>query len=610
MNKKYTSFGLAARIWFLTSFIFGTGWMLYTVLWGSMNEIWMGIVAGVVAAIGSIPVLIILYLMLAYYEALSGSVGYKIKKLSITCYCCTIPYAFIGALLKKTYITDVYLLNFLLTFFFYSVLLFACSLIAIAIVYRKLLVFLFYYETPDPSLQQINHYMETTQQPAPVAGETKPDANKILFKGIITGVLILAMLIPTVFVSNLVTEREQRQQEVVKEVSSKWASAQTISAPYLYIPYTTTINKDGKIEVRTKQLFILPDQLEVSGTITPEVRPRSIYKVLLYRSDLQAGGHFIIHLPGDVDPASLQLNDAKICFGISDFKGIEEKVAVGFNNSMYELSPGLPSREIDSNGLSAPVAITLADLDKNLSFSMAIKVKGSEQLHFLPLAGNSRFTLQSNWSAPSFDGNTLPTERKINDSGFAATWSFNKANLPFPTAFGEFSINKAAYDFGVTMVQPADQYAKTSRSVKYAVLFIGLTFSLFFIVELMQKKPVHPVQYVLVGIALVIFYTLLLSISEFVLFDQAYLISAAATVLLIALYAQGHFKSWATAALFAAVLSGLYGFIFILIRLEDTALLVGSIGLFFVLALIMYASRKINWYGHANTIKETNTGVA
>lgn len=151
--------------------------------------------------------------------------------------------------------------------------------------------------------------------------------------------------------------------------------------------------------------------------------------------------------------------------------------------------------------------------------------------------------------------------------------------------------------FGVSLVQPADQYNKTMRSAKYAILIIGLSFALFFIIEIMQKKPFHPVQYVLVGLALVIFYTLLLSISEFILFDKAYLIAASATVLLIALYAKSHFKSWRPTAVLATALSALYGFVFILIRLEDTALLVGSIGLFVILALVMYASRKVNWYG-------------
>jgi inner membrane protein len=233
---------------------------------------------------------------------------------------------------------------------------------------------------------------------------------------------------------------------------------------------------------------------------------------------------------------------------------------------------------------------------------MDVKIKGSEQLHFQPYAGNSRFTLKSDWKNPSFDGSDLPSQRAINDSGFVATWNFNKANLSFGTVLKDFKLDPGSLSFGVTLVQPADGYAKTDRSIKYAILFIGLTFSLFFIIELLQKKPIHPVQYVLIGLALIIFYTLLLSMSEFIAFDLAYFIAALATILLISFYAYGHFKSFKTASVFGGVLVLLYGFTFVLIRLEDTALLLGSVGLFIILAIAMYASRKVNWYGQRNGI--------
>ena len=421
--------------------------------------------------------------------------------------------------------------------------------------------------------------------------------NKILIKAIITGVLILVMLIPTLFVTNLITEREERQKEVVKEVSSKWAEPQTITGPVLYIPYNENVTgNDGKVEKLSKQLFFLPEDLFVNATMLPEERPRSIYKVLLYKSITSSKGDFILKLPGGIDTASLQLSEAKIFMGISDFKGIEEKISINFNGNILDLLPGLPTIEFDSFGLSAPINLSGTDFDKKIVFDMLLKIKGSGQLHYLPLAGNSNFSIQSSWSDPSFDGNILPGERQVTDKGFIAKWTFNKANLPFGTTLNEFKFNKNNFAFGVTMVQPADQYAKTMRSIKYAILFIGLTFCLFFIVELMQKKPFHPVQYILVGLALIIFFTLLLSISEFLLFNTAYLIASAATVLLISFYAKGHFKSWKTAGIFAGVLGSLYGFIFILISLEDTALLVGSIGLFAVLVLVMYVSRKINWY--------------
>jgi inner membrane protein len=171
-------------------------------------------------------------------------------------------------------------------------------------------------------------------------------------------------------------------------------------------------------------------------------------------------------------------------------------MVVRFNGTDIELSPGLPGNEINEKGLSAPLSLSTADMGVPLSYSMNIKIKGSEMLHFVPLGGNSEFDLQSTWPNPSFDGNNLPSERKVSDSGFTARWIFNKANLPFGTVLDHIKFEEAALAFGVTMIQPADQYAKTNRSVKYAILVIGLTFSLFFIIELMQQKPIHPVQYV------------------------------------------------------------------------------------------------------------------
>jgi len=435
------------------------------------------------------------------------------------------------------------------------------------------------------------------EQPFNYRSAINGNGNKALIKGFITGFLILLMMIPTLFISNLVNERKLRQEEVVKDVSSKWASAQTVSGPYLFIPYwRNDKDSNGKGKPVKEDLIFLPDSLDISANILPEQRLRSIYKVLLYKSRITGRGNFVCTLPKDVDPSSLIFSEAKICLGITDFKGIENKIDIQFNGTSYTFTPGLPSGLIDSSGLSAPVNLTTEDLGKPLSFYMPMQLKGSGQLHFLPLAGNSLFAVQSSWPNPSFDGNTLPSEREVSDKGFSAKWVFNKANLLYTTTIRNEKINKYAYNFGISMLQPTDQYAKTTRSVKYAILVIGLSFALFFIIELMQKKLMHPVQYVLVGLALVIFYSLLLSISEFLLFDLAYLVASAATVSLISLYAKAHFKSWKTAGIFAALIGTLYGFIFILIGLEDTALLVGSIGLFIILALVMYASRKINWY--------------
>lgn len=437
--------------------------------------------------------------------------------------------------------------------------------------------------------------METTQQST---NTLSGNSRKIMIKGIITGALILLMMIPTLFIANLVSEREARQKEVAKEVSDKWAAAQTLTGPFLYIPYKKyVVAKDGTTEEIRSYFWVLPDKLQVDGKISHEIRQRSIYKVLLYRASLQNSGNFIIQSPKEIDRNAVLWNDARICYSLSDFKGIEERLTIQLNGKEYELSPGLPNEDICKTGLSAPITLRPEDSAGVMSFAMDVKLKGSEQLHFIPLGGNSNFRLQSGWGSPSFDGNNLPAERAVSPSGFTASWAFNKANLPFGTVLENLGADLKPLAFGVTMLQPADQYAKTDRSVKYAILFIGLTFASFFIVELLLNKPVHPVQYALIGLALVIFYSLLLSISEFILFDLAYLIASLATIILITLYARSHFRSWKPAGIFCGILTALYGFIFVLIRLEDTALLVGSIGLFLVLALAMYASRKIDWYG-------------
>jgi inner membrane protein len=591
--------GKAIRLWIINSLVFGLGWLLVSLFIENGIYFWTFLIATPGAAIGSLPVLLVLLIAIPRIEKLRINRQNKMTRLLVLCFFCTVPYGIIGSLMFNYLSGDTdWLQRFILYALGIIAALSTCAVIALLVSSKKWWL-LPSSETQNHSINQ--HTMEKTPHPGTTEEQNNsaPHVNRTL-KGAITGALILLMMIPTVFINNLVREREQRQEEIVKEVSSKWASAQTLTGPYLFIPYKTySKDKDGKLIETSKHLWLLPDNLHVSGSISHEVRLRSIYKVLLYRAGLQNKGNFVLQLPADIDSNAVQWTETRICFGLSDFKGIEERLTTDLNGTEYELSPGLPENDINDKGLSAPVHLTAANLGKNVSFSMNLKLKGSEQLHFVPLSGNSDFTLSSVWSSPSFDGNNLPTERQVSDSGFSAKWTFNKANLPFGTVLRDFKFDQNSMAFGVTMLQPADQYAKTSRCIKYAILFIGLTFSLFFIVELMQKKPVHPVQYVLIGLALVIFYTLLLSISEFILFDPAYLIAASATILLITLYARGHFRNWKPAGLFAAVLSALYGFIFVLIRLEDTALLVGSIGLFMVLALVMYASRNIDWYGTA-----------
>jgi inner membrane protein len=554
----------------------------------------------VAAALGSLPISGVLFFLLPVINRQARPVDWKMRRLYAMVAVMIGGYIFVPVLFFARYISSGFLDQQFYLVFLVAILVPGLAAILALRAVRK---GLFKYFNPH---QQVIFYHQSNPVMEPFVANQEQEApvksgQSITYKGITTGILILVMLIPSIFLANLVAERKQRQQEVVNEISSKWAGVQTIAGIHLSIPYVvTTKDAKGNIELIEKQLICLPEKLTLTSQLIPEIRPRSIYKVLLYRSVNQFKGNFQIRLPKDIDPLTIQWKAANICMGLTEIKGIEERVTVLVGGQEMELSPGLPVNDrLAENGLSAPIDLSAYTVGQPISFNSTLKLKGSEQLHFLPLAGNSQFFIRSAWKSPSFDGSYLPGSRIVNDSGFNASWAFNKANLPFGTTLNDPAFKSEKFAFGITMVQPSDQYAKTDRSVKYAILFIGLTFSLFFIVELMQKNPVHPVQYVLIGIALSIFYTLLLSLSEFIQFDLAYAIAAVATILLITLYAKGHFRSWKTAAIFSGVLSSLYLFTFVLVRLEDTALLIGSIGLFAILSLVMYASRRINWYGVA-----------
>ncbi len=604
MNKQFTSTGISIRLWLFTSLFMAGGVAIGTLFGGSgLFALPVFIVGSIIALIVSLPALAILCLLIPAIKNAVTDVHSKCLRLIILLAIISIGYAVIPAAVSVFRGFDFYDPGFFPAWLICAVLIFCCCFLAF-LIYVQEIKTLFFKEPAHSTIQEtilfqqqkntIKMEYSTSQAPAPA------HSNRILIKGLITGGLILLMLVPTLFILSLITEREARQKEIVKEVSSKWASAQTLSGPYISVPLKEiTTGSDGKQFTSTTQLILPADKLVTGGKVFPEERPRSIYKVLLYRAAIDFSGSFKTTWPADIDPANIDFPNAKLCFNLTDFKGIEEEVTVNFNNQNLLFNPGVPTSNLGDIGLSVPVFITATSMTAGIPFNMHLKIKGSEQLHFIPMSINSKYTLSSAWPSPSFDGNTLPSQREVTDSGFNSQWSFNRANLSFGSVVRQADLKVNNMAFGVSMVQPADQYNKTMRSVKYAILLIGLTFALFFIIELMQKKPFHPVQYALVGMALVIFYSLLLSISEYILFDIAYLIAAAATVLLITLYAQSHFKNWKTASVFGVSLTALYGFIFILIRLEDTALLVGSIGLFIVLAIVMYVSRKISWYGNA-----------
>ncbi len=424
--------------------------------------------------------------------------------------------------------------------------------------------------------------------------------NKLIIKAVFIGFLTLALLIPTFFIMFLINDRETRRNEVVHEVSSKWAGAQTITGPFLAVPYYVEVkDASNQLSMQKRNLYLLPDELMIEGKILPKIKYRSIFQVPVYNSNLKITGKYfplkIDKLP--VAFQNLHFDEAMVCMGISDFKGIGENLHLKWNDSTTAFETGLPEISWLRTGISCPIKLSAASFTAgSTDFNISLSLKGSEQLYVTPFGNTSKVHFESDWQNPAFDGKYLPDTSIVSSKGFTADWKVFHFNRTYPQQFTSVSENLVTESaFGLNLLQPVDAYGQTQRSIKYAVLIIALTFFLYFFLEIFYRRSVHVLQYILIGFALVIFYTLLLSISEYVAFAQAYLIASAATVLLIGWYSKSIFKKWGIVLLFTFILSLLYLFIFVLIQLKDNSLLFGSIGLFILLAIIMYFSRKINW---------------
>jgi len=421
--------------------------------------------------------------------------------------------------------------------------------------------------------------------------------NSITLKLLVIGILVLVMLIPTEMIKSLINERSQNCQQVMEEVTNKWGSRQTITGPILTIPYKTVKVEDGKEVEYLSYAHFLPEKLNVTGHINPEIRNRSIYKVILYNTKLAVSGGFVKpdFMSLNIDPKCALWDEAFITIGIPDMRGIKKDIEFDWNNQKYQCKPGVLNKQIIQSGINTKVAVNPDSSVHNFNFS--VNLNGSEYLGFIPIGKETHAKLESTWASPGFSGAFLPEPRTIKSSGFTADWNILYLNRNYPqqwTSTDSHEIQSSA--FGVELVYPVDHYQKSTRAAKYAVMFLFLTFLVFFITEIIKKSRIHPVQYLLVGIALIIFYTLLISLSEYLGFNIAYLIASMATISLITGYAMSVVKNQKACLSIGAFLLALYGFLFVLLQLEDLSLLIGSIGLFIILAIVMRVSRKIDWY--------------
>jgi len=450
----------------------------------------------------------------------------------------------------------------------------------------------------------------------------------VLFKLGLIGFLTLILLIPSFLVQDLIAERQNRQQEVIREISDKWSGSQLVQGPVLVLPYKTTVlakdsdtQKSSSREVITN-IYILPENLNISSKANPEVLHRGIFDAVVYNSSIKVSGKFspLELKKSGIKPAMIQWEQAKVDIGLSDLKGLKNNPVIRLGNQNYEVEPDFTSLKLFSNNL-----VILPDLSMEkstaLNFSFDLDLRGSEKLSFLHLGKNTTVQIEGEWNNPSFTGRYLPDERSVSGTGFSATWKMPYYNRPYPQQWIEEntvlnttdSIVKGTNNsdsravFGVDFLLPVDQYQKTTRTAKYSILVILLSFLSLFFTELLNKKSVHFLQYVLIGAAMTIYYTLLLSFSEQVGFNLAYIIASVATAGLIGTFIWSLLKNSKAALLFAGILTVFYSFIFVILQLQDMALLVGSVGLFVIIAALMYLSQKISW---ENNKEETpNTTV-
>ena len=419
-------------------------------------------------------------------------------------------------------------------------------------------------------------------------------------KVVVIAFLILLLLIPMFMIEDMISERGRTQTDAIAEVGQKWSLAQTITGPYINLKYPITQEDNGTKKVTMGNVTLLPDELSIDGQLSTEILQRGIYKVNVYQSELVIKGFFSSEelRKSNVDMDALQYQRAAICLNLTDMRGLSEQVSITLNDSVYMFEPGMDGRGIESMGVHAIVDLSALKDDRKLPYEM--KLKGSQSIYFTPLGKTTKVALKANWNTPSFDGNYLPEKREITEKDFSAQWQVLNLNRNYPQVFINYQ-NASIKDiqnsnFGVNLKMPVEQYQQSMRSTKYAILIILLTFTVIFFTEIMEKTRIHALQYLLVGLALCLFYSLLLSMSEHIGFSMAYLVASVLTIVLVGGYMLGIIKRKKPAFIMAGLLSVLYIYVFILIQLETFALLAGSLGLFVILAMVMYFSKKIDWF--------------
>lgn len=429
----------------------------------------------------------------------------------------------------------------------------------------------------------------------PLSGNS--DKSKLFIKALIIFAMVLGLWLPSNIIHQLVKERAGRQQEAINDISNKWAGKQSVTGPVLVLPYLVHAKNEKGVAVTTKEIsYFLPDKSDMSATVFPEKRYRGIYQVIVYRSDVSITGKFnrVKWEQLKVEPSDILWDEAVLIFKVEDnIRGINEDLFIEWGSKKLVFNPQAAGVSAFQDALMTPVELSPLLAAEEHTFTMNFSLNGSQELLFAASARENKIEMKGTWPDPGFTGVKLPDSRKVDAAGFSASWKYMNRSVPMVWKNNFYQLSSS--QIGTGLLIPVDSYDKTERSVKYALLCIILTFASFFLIERMYNKNIHLVQYGLAGLALVLFYTLLLSVSEYLGFNLAYGIATVATIGLVGWFVGSILKSTRLAGFISFVLAVVYGYLFSIIQLQDYSLLMGSIGLFISLGIIMYFTRKIQW---------------
>lgn len=436
----------------------------------------------------------------------------------------------------------------------------------------------------------------------------------VLAKAALIAALAIVLLLPVSMIRDLIAERRARANDAVAGIALGWGKRQSLAGPFFAVPYERSWTEvarevvDGTVKERRAErsewlVQRLPaDSVSWSVSAATSEKSRGIYKARLYSARIQVRGSIALPERFGVNDAAnrIKWGTPRLVLGVSDPRGIRSLTPLALQGRSFDFLPG-PGDAALPAGIHAPLESLRAGEAQTLAFGFSLELAGSEAFAIVPLGRETTVAMRADWAHPSFQGVFLPARHELGAAGFSAHWQVSRYAAQGAERLAACERAKpcpslAAQELGVSFIEPVGLYQQLERASKYGFLFIGLTFAAFFLVELLGRLPIHPIQYALVGLALAIFFLLLTALSEHIAFGLAYAVATLACTLLVAAYVGRVLRRAAAGLSFGSALGALYGVLYMLLRAEDYSLLAGSTLLFGLLAGAMFATRRVDWY--------------